>query len=199
MSTTPLNLKSAQELLFSKMQNQNLRRHCIGVGKVLAEFYDFYKSQNIEVGNLSRDDWEVVGTLHDADYEYTKDDFTKHVPTLIEWLNDYEMKPEILDALKTHNSKIAQLKNPETLLEWTLECADELSGFIVAVALILPEKKLAGVTIESVLKKLAQPAFARAVDRTQITQCQEKVNLPLDKFVEITLQGMQKNSEILGL
>jgi len=199
MNKNPLTLDSAQKLLFSKMQNQNLRRHCIGVGKTLAAFWDFYKSENRQMGDLSKEEWEIVGMLHDSDYEFTKDNFTKHVVTLIEWLKDYDVKEEMLDALKTHNSKIAQLKKPQTLLEWTLECCDELTGFIVAVALILPDKKLKSVIVDSVVKKFGQPAFARAVNRNQITQCVEKVNVPVEKFVEVTLKAMQENSEELGL
>ena len=201
MEKIPLNLDTAKDLLFSKMQNQNLRRHCIGVGKTLSEFYDYYNSEGrkAEIGNLSKEEWEIVGLLHDSDYEITKEDFTKHVVTLIEWLKDYEVKEEILNALKTHNSKSAGLREPQTLLEWTLECCDELTGFIVAVALILPSKKLSDVTIDSVIKKFGQPAFARAVDRSQISQCEEKCKTSTDKFVEITLKAMQNNSDILGL
>lgn len=194
-----LNLETAKELLFSKMQNQNLRRHCIGVGKTLAEFWDFYKSEGRDLGTLTREDWEIVGTLHDSDYEITKDDFTKHVVTLVEWLQDYEVKEEVLNALKTHNNKITTMRETQTLLEWTLECCDELTGFIVAVALILPDKKLSQVTVESVIRKFAQPAFARAVDRSQITQCEEKCQVPVEKFVAVTLEAMQKNSDLLGL
>jgi len=201
MEKIPLNLDTAKDLLFSKMQNQNLRRHCIGVGKTLSEFYDFYNSEGRknEMGNLSKEEWEIIGLLHDSDYEITKDDFTKHVVTLIEWLKDYEVKEEMLNALKTHNSKAVGLREPQTLLEWTLECCDELTGFIVAVALILPSKKLSDVTKDSVIKKFGQPAFARAVDRSQINQCEEKCKVSTDKFVEVTLKAMQNNSELLGL
>ena len=199
MEKINLTLVTAQELLFKKMQNQNLRRHCLGVGKTLAEFWDFYKNEGRNLGTLTKEDWEIVGMLHDSDYEITKDDFSKHVTTLLKWLEEYEVKSELLDALKTHNNKITGLREPQTVLEWTLECCDELTGFIVAVALILPSKKLADVTVESVIKKFAQPAFARAVDRSQITQCEEKCHVPVEIFVRTTLTAMQKNSDILGL
>lgn len=204
METTelkPLNLESAKELLFSKMQNQNLRRHCIGVGKTLAAFWDFYKAngRDDEMGDLSKEEWEIVGMLHDSDYEFTKDDFTKHVVTLLEWLKEYDVKEEMRIALSSHNNKTTNLREPQTLLEWTLECCDELTGFIVAVALILPSKKLADVAAEMVIRKFGQPAFARAVDREQITQCEEKCGVPADKFVEVTLKAMQDSSELLGL
>lgn len=173
----------------------------MGVGKTLSRFWDFYRSEGRqqEMGGLSKEEWEIVGTLHDSDYEFTKDSPDKHVVTLIEWLKDYEVKEEILNALRSHNSQGAKLRIPQTLLEWTLECCDELTGFIVAVALIYPSKKLADVAINSVIKRFGQPAFARAVDRSQITQCEEKCKTPINKFVEVTLKAMQENSDLLGL
>ena len=201
MDKKALDLESAKELLFSKMQNQNLRRHCMGVGKTLAAFWDFYNQagRKNEMGALSKEEWEITGMLHDSDYEFTKDDPAKHVVTLIEWLEEYDIKEELLNALKSHNNKTVHLRSPQTLLEWTLECCDELTGFIVAVALILPDKKLAGVTVDSVIKRFGQPAFARAVEREQIIQCNDKCGVPVENFVEVTLKAMQDNASLLGL
>jgi predicted hydrolase (HD superfamily) len=181
------------------MQNQNLRRHCYAVGLAMKAYYNYYQGEGRDLNNLTEEDWEVAGLLHDSDYELTKEDWGKHTLVLLEWLKDYNVKPELLDVFKTHNNKITGLKEPQTLIEWTLECCDELTGFIVACALVMPSKKLADVTVESVLKKFDQPAFARAVDRSQITQCQEKVGVPVNKFVEITLKTMQEESDLLGL
>lgn len=194
-----LNLESAKQLLHEHMQNVNLRRHCYAVGKTLAGYYDYYTSKQIDTGGLSKEEWEITGILHDSDYELTQNDWTQHTLVLLNWLKEYETKEEMLDVFKSHNTKITGLKDPETLLEWTLECCDELTGFIVAVALVLPSKKLSDVTVERVLKKFKQKEFARAVDREQITQCEEKVNIPIKEFVEVTLKAMQENSELLGL
>jgi predicted hydrolase (HD superfamily) len=137
--------------------------------------------------------------LHDADYELTKEDWGKHTLVALDWLKEYEVKAELTNALKSHNNKITGLREPQTLLEWTLECCDELTGFIVAVALMTPRKKLSDVAVDSVLKKFSQPSFARAVDREQIKQCESRVNVPVSKFVEVSLKAMQDNSELLGL
>lgn len=199
MSDKTLNLDSAKELLHTHMQNQNLRRHCYGVGKTLAGFYDFYKNEGRDVGNLSKEEWEMAGLLHDADWEETKDDATKHTLKVLDWLKVYNVKPEFLDIFKSHNNKITHLREPETLLEWTLECCDELTGFIVAYTLMMPNKKLSEVSTESVLKKFKQKEFARAVDRSQIEQCQEKVGVDIKTFANVTLIAMQQNSDLLGL
>jgi predicted hydrolase (HD superfamily) len=84
-------------------------------------------------------------------------------------------------------------------MEWALETVDELTGFIVAVALVRPEKQLATVTVESVMKKWKMTAFAAAVDRSQIAQCEEKLGIPLPDFIALTLKSMQDNHDTLGL
>ncbi|HPD73811.1 MAG TPA: hypothetical protein PLX95_00745 [bacterium] len=194
-----LTLQSALELLHENMQNKNLRKHCYAVGKTLSEFFDFYKSENRETGSLTKEQWEIVGTLHDADWEKTTNAPDRHVFELLSWLENYDISEELLNALKSHNHKEAQIREPQTLLEWTLECCDELTGFIVAVALVMPNKKLSEVSVETIFKKFKQKEFAKAVEREQILQCEEKVNVSPEKFVEITLKAMQNNSELLGL
>ncbi|MFZ2663861.1 MAG: hypothetical protein WAX66_00660 [Patescibacteria group bacterium] len=91
------------------------------------------------------------------------------------------------------------MRNPQTILEWTLECCDELTGFIVAVTLVMPNKKLVDVTVESIQKKFKQKEFARAVDRNQINQCEEKLGIKLEEFIRVSLLAMQKSSNLLGL
>lgn len=146
-----------------------------------------------------QEQWETAGILHDADWEITKDEPTRHTVELLEWMENYNVHPELLNVFKSHNSKITKLREPQTQLEWTLECCDELTGFIVAVALVMPQKKLADVSVDSVLKKFKQKEFARQVEREQIYQCEEKLGIGIEDFVKITLTAMQKNSELLGL
>jgi len=195
----PLTIETAIELLHTHMKNQNLRRHCYAVGKVLRTFCMYYKGQNRDVGGLSADEWEITGLLHDSDWEKTTDDPSKHTLMLLEWLEDFDVKDEVLNVFRSHNNKITKIREPKTLLEWTLECCDELTGFIVAVALVRPSKKLEDVEVKSVIKKFGEKEFARAVDREQISQCEEKVNVPLREFVELTLNAMKDNADLLGL
>lgn len=194
-----LTLQSALELLHQNMESKNLRKHCYAVGKTLSGFYDFYKSEGIDTGGLTREQWEIVGTLHDADWEKTTNNPERHVFELISWLEDYQVPEELLNALKSHNHKEAKIRTPQTLLEWTLECCDELTGFIVAVALVMPNKKLSELSVETIFKKFKQKEFAKAVEREQILQCEDKLGIKPEKFVKITLSSMQKNSELLGL
>ena len=162
-------------------------------------YFMYYQNQNINTGDLSADDWEIVGILHDSDWEKTTNTPEHHTVMLLEWLKNYEASEELLNVFKSHNNHYTNLRNPETLLEWTLECCDELTGFIVAVTLVRPDKKLAEVQLESVLKKFKQKEFSRAVNREQISQCQEKLAIPLEKFIDISLSAMKTNAEILDL
>jgi predicted hydrolase (HD superfamily) len=201
MAKLQLNLNSAKDLLFSKMQNQNLRRHCLGVGKTLSKFWDFYQSEGRqqEMGTLSKEEWEIIGMLHDSDWEETTNIPEEHTKRLLGWLDQYDVPEEMLNVFRSHNNKNTHLREPQTLLEWTLECCDELTGFIVAVTLMKPNKKLSEVEVENIFKKFKQKEFARQVDRQQILQCEEKCKIPAVKFVEITLGAMQENSGLLGL
>jgi len=194
-----LTLESAKELLHQNIQNQNLRRHCYAVGKVLRAYYNYYLGEGRKLGDLTADDWEITGLLHDADYELTKNNPEKHTVVLLEKLKNYEAPEEIINVFKSHNNHRTHMREPQTLLEWTLECCDELTGFIVAVALVMPNRQLSKVTVKTIFKKFKQKEFARAVDRNQILQCKEKVGVEPEKFVEISLKAMQENSDLLGL
>ena len=182
----------ALDLLHQHTQNQNLRRHMYAVGAVM-------KALAVKLDG-DPEVWEVLGLLHDADWEETKDVLNEHTKRTLGWLKELgETDGPIVHALMSHNRKYTQLAELDGIMEWALETCDELTGFIVAVALVRPEKKLETVTVESVLKKWKTKEFARAVDRDQIAQCEEKLGIPLHEFIMIALTAMQKIHQDLGL
>ena len=184
--------QQALEILHENMQSQNLRRHCYAVGavmKVLAEKLD---------GNPQ--DWEVAGLLHDADYEKTKENTQEHTKMVLGWLEQHEVHVDIKDAILAHGwNYVSGNPEPCSPMQWALYCCDELTGFIVAVTLIRPEKKLLRVATENVLSKWKERSFAAGVHREQVELCEEKLGIPLNEFVTITLTAMQDNAEDLGL
>ena len=144
--------------------------------------------------------WKMAGLLHDADWEETQTDPSQHTHKTVQWIKDAgEDSEELINTIFSHNHHHNGFRAPETTMEWALYCCDELTGFIVAVALIRPEKKLATVTVDSVIKKFSQVAFARPVDREQIKLCEEKLGIKLEDFVALTLSAMQSISDDLGL
>ncbi|MEK7129687.1 MAG: phosphohydrolase [Patescibacteria group bacterium] len=194
----------ALTLLHAHTQNQNLRRHMYAVGAVM-------KTLAIKLGG-DPDEWEVLGLLHDADWEETKDAPDQHTRKILDWLKDLGMTDgPLVHALMSHNTRHTHLAVLEGKMEWALETCDELTGFIVAVALVRPDPpsreasdgqvktKLQQVTVASVLKKWKNKEFARAVDRFQIEQCEEKLGIPLAEFIAITLNAMQEHHEELDL
>jgi len=184
--------KEALDLLYKNMQSANLRRHCLAVEAVMKALAKYFKEDE--------DSWGIAGLLHDADYELTKDNPKEHTKKVIEWLGEYDTGNDIKDAILAHGwGYVDGNPKPKNKMEWSLYCSDELTGFIVAVALTRPSKQLADVTIESIKKKWKEKSFAAGVDREQIETCEETLDINLDKFMEIALTAMQGVSKELGL
>lgn len=181
--------QKATELLHKHTKNDNLLRHMYAVGfamRALAEKLG---------GDL--DTWETLGLLHDADWEETKDTPELHTKNTLSWLAQKD--GPIVHAIMSHNRKLTKLAEIDGVMEWALETVDELTGFIVAVTLIRPDKKLETVEISSIMKKWKNKEFAKAVSREQIGQCEERLGIPLEEFIVITLKAMQEHHEELGL
>ena len=182
----------AIKLLHSKMQLQNLRRHCYAVAAVMKALAKHFSEDEAK--------WEVIGLLHDGDYEETKETPEKHTVLMVQWLKEKgETDKETLEAILSHNYSHTGSNPPKNNLEWSLYCCDELTGLIVAVTLVRPEKKLSAVTVENILSKWKEKSFAAGVKREQIEMCDEKLGIKLPEFIEITLKAMQGISIELGL
>ena len=140
-------------------------------------------------------------SLHDVAYwGETKADHPLKVNAV---LGKYQLSvsEEVNQIIKAHGPDITGVK-PKTKAEWSIFCADSLTGLITAVALILPSKKLADVKLSSVMKRLLkQPKFAAGTRREEIKQCVDPngLNLPVEKFVEICLNSMKSISSEIGL
>jgi len=180
------------ELLNSHMKNKNLIRHCLSVEAVLKALAKHFKEDE-EV-------WGIAGLLHDGDYEEVKDKPELHTIKMSEWLKEAgETDERILNAIRSHNFAHTGENPPQNSLEWSLHCCDELTGLIVAVALVRPDKKLATVTVDSVLKKWKTKHFAAGARREDIEKCEEKLGIKLPDFIAITLSAMQGIAPDIGL
>lgn len=176
------------QLVREKIKNQNLVKHCLAVEaciRALARHFD-----------EDEEKWGITGLLHDIDYEETKNDPDRHSILGSEMLEKLGLDPEIVQAVKTHN-EIHGIK-PETRMAKSLFCVDPLTGLIVAATLVMPGKKLADLTVENVLNRFKEKAFAKGAKREIISKCSE-IDLTLEKFVEICLKAMQEINGQLGL
>lgn len=191
----------AHKLLLEHMSQPNLIRHCYAVEAVMkALALRFNPGLSDSAIKEAVEKWGVVGLLHDGDYEETKLTPEKHTLEMAEWLKKEGVKDnEVLDAILSHNYAHTGQNPPKNHLEWALYCCDELTGFIVAVTLVRPDKKLSSVSVESVQKKWNEKGFAAAVKREQIAECEGRLGIPLREFIEIALGAMQGISDGLGL
>ena len=185
--------EQALELLHQHMKNQNLIRHCLAVETVmraLARHFD----EDEEL-------WGMAGLIHDVDYEKTKTNAKKeHTILALKWLEELDAHSDVKNAVARHAwNYVDGAPEPKTKMDWALYTCDELTGFIVACALVKPDKKLASVTVDTVLKKWPQKAFAAGVEREQIEQCEDRLGIPLKEFIGIALTSMQAIHEDLGL
>lgn len=179
----------ALELIKSKIKNQNLVKHMLASESIM-------KALAKRLGEPEAE-WGIVGLIHDLDFEETKETPEKHSLITVDILKDKDFSEEQLDAIKAHNAENTGVER-KTKLDFALTCAEQITGLIVACALVQPDKKLASVTPESILKKFKQKSFAANVSRDDIKLC-EKLGLPLEEFVSLSLQSMQDISNDLGL
>jgi len=143
--------------------------------------------------------WGLAGLLHDADYEEVKDNPKLHTHRTLEWLERYDVAQEVKSAILAHGWKwVEGNPEPKDKMEWALYTCDELTGLIVAVALVRGGK-LEEVGVESVMKKWKQKGFAAGANREQIGMCEGRLGIDKEEFVGICLGAMKGISEELGL
>ncbi len=184
--------EQAYKLLTDHVENENLIRHCLAVEATMRSLAIYFQE--------NPESWGIAGLLHDADWEVTRDKPEEHAKIVVEWLEDLDLGDEgIKKAILAHNHFHNGQEPPQSLMEWALYCCDELTGLIVACALVQPDQKLSSVTPESVIKKFPQNTFAAGVNREKVELCEEKLGIPLEEFVEITVGAMETISEDLGL
>lgn len=190
------------------VKNENLKRHCLAAGVCMKSLATFFKDHHKGVfslfglgsrNDINPDSWETVGLLHDADYERTKDRPVEHTVIVLDEVRSLalSLSPEEASAIKFHNHE--NTKEKESLMGWAIYCVDELTGLIVACALVRPEKKLSAVTPEFVLQKYKEPAFAKGALRDRIALCESKLGIKLEEFVKLCLTSMQSIAPTLGL
>lgn len=176
----------AVKLMETRVTNRNLRKHILAVEAVM--------KQLARILNQDTDLWGLAGLLHDLDYEETKNQPERHALVTVELLKETDVPAEITDAIKAHADK----KPRASLMEKAIYCADPVTGFLVACALIHPEKKLAPINAEFVRHRMKEKRFAAGVNRTAMLASAE-LGFDLDRFLNLSLEAMKSISPQLGL
>src|SRR6266436_8040089 len=183
--------EEAWKLVTEYTASDSLRRHMLAVEAALRAYANRF-SEDSEV-------WGVVGLLHDFDYERYPDISANGHPSIgATLLRERGVDEEIVQAILSHAPEVIG-RQPESKLEKSLYAVDELTGFIVAVALVRPSKLLADVELKSVKKKWKDKAFAAPVDRDEIAHAADELGVPLDEHIQLVLDAMKENAEVLGL
>lgn len=190
--------EEAYKLLTKYLTNKNLLKHSFATEATMKALYKHLTppSEQTEAGELR---WGITGLLHDVDYEKSQEagDVEKH-GTLI-FIDEKDDLPEdILHGIQSHAFEYSKIM-PESKMDWAITTCDQLTGLIIACALVQPDKKLETVTPERVMKKFKQKSFAAGADRVMIQRCEDTLNIPLDEFIGITLKAMQSIHKELGL
>ncbi len=183
-----MNYEEALELVRRYVKNDRLIKHMIAVSAIMRAL----------AKRLGEDEslWSIVGLLHDVDYELTQHRPDMHGIVAAEEILKDKLPPEALSAIKAHNDLTGH--RDESRLAIALKAADAVSGLIVATALVMPNKKLSEVKLDTLKRKFKQKDFARGVSRDNIKLC-EKLGLTLDEFLELSLRALQEIAHELGL
>lgn len=178
----------ALAIMHEFVQNENLRKHMLAVEAVMRAYAVKYQGDS--------DEWGITGLLHDFDWEIH--------PTLEEHpikgqsiLESRGVSPVIRRAIMAH-APFTGIK-PEAAMEKCLFAVDELCGLIVACALVQPNKRLAEVTVGSIKRKIKNPSFAAKINRQEIRQGIELLQIPEDEHFAFVLQALQHIHQSLGL
>jgi len=183
----------ASNILHDWVQSESLRKHCYAVADSMKHF--------AQLRGEDTDLWETVGLLHDMDYErhpnLERSSTEGHPFVGVAWLRDHGWSEEVCRAILSH-ADYANVSR-ETVLEKTLYAIDELSSFVVAVALVRPTKSIQDVEVRAVKKKMKDKAFARAVNREDIMRGAGELGMPLDTVIAEVITALNADAERLGL
>jgi putative nucleotidyltransferase with HDIG domain len=181
--------EEAWALLNKYNQSDALLKHALAVEAVMAHFAEKFGEEDPEK-------WRIVGLIHDLDYEkYPEEHCSKTRELLVEagWPEDY------IRAVQSHGWKICSDVEPVEKMEKVLYTIDELTGLIVATALMRPSKSLLDLKAKSVKKKFKQKNFAAGVNRAVIEDGLQLLGMDLTAVIAETIKGMQAVAEELDL
>jgi len=179
---------AAWALVTEYTQSESLRKHMLAVEAAVRGY--------ARLGGHDEDDWGVVALLHDFDYERWPD-AENHPYRGVEILQAHGYPEWVTRAILSHADYSGVRR--ESPLEHTLYACDEMSGFVSAAALVRPSKSVMDLEAPSVIKKMKDKAFARAVNRDDLRRGAEELGLPLDEHVTNVIRFLREQAGRLGL
>ncbi len=191
--------ETAEALLREWTAGESLIKHGLAVA-ACTESYGVREAARLGLENGDADrfagQYRAAGLLHDLDYE-RHPSLEEHPFVGVAFLREGGWPEEILHAILAHAEYSGVL--PESHLDRALFACDELAGFLTACALVKPSRCIAEVEVASVRKKMKDKAFARAVNREDITRGAALLGIPIEEHIGYCLRAMQAHAAELGL
>lgn len=184
-----MNRTEALELLRKYVKNEKMIIHSLSSEAVLRAISEYL--------NEDRDKYAMAGLLHDIDVELTNANPKTHGLKAKEILKGKGIDNEIIEAIGMHNEEATGMERNK-VFHHALAAGETITGLIYATALVYPDKKLASVKYKSVKKRMSQKAFAASVKRENILEC-EKIGIPIDEFIRISVDAMLGIADEIGL
>jgi putative nucleotidyltransferase with HDIG domain len=185
---TDLNLSrdDAYQMVVKKIGVNNLLKHILAVEAGMRKLAEHF-GEDVDF-------WGLTGLLHDLDYNETKNDESRHTYLTREWLQEYALPEEMLYAINAHPGHVPC----RSRLDWALYTVDPTTGFLVACALMHPDKKLAAIDGGFMLRRFKEKRFAAGASRENMEACSH-LGLELEEFLLLVRDGMMTISDQLGL
>lgn len=184
-----MNREEAYKLLETHVKDQRMIQHCIASEAVM-------RALAKKLGE-DQEKWGIAGLLHDIDVDITGADPKTHGPAAKQILKKEGIDEDIIDAITMHN-EVATGKQRTTKFQHALAAGETITGLIKATALVYPGKKVTSVKPKSIKKRMKEKAFAASVKRENIMEC-EKIGIPLQEFIELSLNAMKSISKEIDL
>lgn len=178
----------ALQLLHEYTKGDSLRKHAYAVEASMRAYAQKF-GEDVEK-------WSITGLLHDFDYEQYPTP-AEHTVIGAKILQELGYPDDVIYAIRAHADYNELVR--ETLLAKALYACDELSGFVMAVALVRPSKAVADVEVKSVKKKLKDKAFAKGVHREDVYRGAEELGVDLDEHIAFVIQALTVAAMELGL
>jgi putative nucleotidyltransferase with HDIG domain len=188
METARPTRKEAYDLLREFNTSESLIRHGLSVEGVMGHFAEKFGED--------KEMWQVIGLVHDLDYEQFPD---QHCAKSRQILMERNWPESYIRAVESHGWGLCTDVKPETLLEKTLYAVDELTGLITSACLVRPTRSVLDIKAKSVKKKWKDKSFAAGVDRTVIDRGAEMMGMERTELITETILGMGTVAEAIGL
>ncbi|MCA1629578.1 MAG: HDIG domain-containing protein [Acidobacteria bacterium] len=183
--------EEAWELLREYTKGDSLRRHAVAVETAMRACAARYGGDTADP-----DEWGMAGLLHDFDYEMYPT-AEEHPFKGSEIMRERGYPEHIRRAIMGHATYTGVERDTE--MAKALFATDELCGFLVACALVRPDKSLDGLEVKSVKKKLKDKAFARSVNRDDIHQGVAELGVDLDEHIQFVIDALRPVQAEIGL